>query len=438
MALYRKTYTVIGIAVAVLGISVTPFISIIIGNMPDIPHITLIYILFVINSASSYFFVYKKSIIVADQIKYIESSVSVIFSVIINITQILFMILTHNYIVYLLIMIFFTVMQNAVYSVKSRQLYPFLTSKNVMPLEKSEIKQIKKNVGAMMFHKIGAVLVNGTDNLLIAKFVSVISVGLYSNYLLIKIAITNALTIVFSSATASIGNLNAEDNDESKNSVFKKVNFVCAWLFGFCSICLFCLYNPFIRIWLGDQYLFTTEIVFIIILNFYVSGMRQSVLTMREAMGLFWNDRYKPLFESTIHFAVSITLAVDYGITGIFVGTLVSTLTTCFWIEPYVLYKYGLHSKLIYYFKDYAIYMALTAITGTGTYILCYLAGDGGLWVFVCKCIICAVFPNAVFALCYCRRDEFRFIVSLFSDMISKRIGGIYRIAENHKQNLYK
>lgn len=105
------------------------------------------------------------------------------------------------------------------------------------------------------------------------------------------------------------------------------------WLYGFSSICLFVLFNPFIELSFGADYLFDPAVVFIIVFNFYLTGMRQAVLTFRDAFGIYWQDRYKPLFESVINLVVSIGLASVWGIFGVFIGTAVSTLTTCFWVE---------------------------------------------------------------------------------------------------------
>ena len=134
------------------------------------------------------------------------------------------------------------------------------------------------------------------------------------------------------------------------------------WIYGFSTICLFVLFNPFIELSFGADYLFDPAVVFIIVFNFYLTGMRQAVLTFRDAFGIYWQDRYKPLFESVINLVVSISFAYLWGIFGVFMGTAISTLTTCFWVEPYILYKYAFQSSVKTYFVRYGLYTLATAV----------------------------------------------------------------------------
>ena len=180
----------------------------------------------------------------------------------------------------------------------------------------------------MMAHKLGAVVVNGTDNLLIAYFVGAISVGLYSNYLMITLGLTSVYAMIFNSITASVGNLNVSESKEYTMTVFKRIDFFVQWLSGFSAISIFVLSNHFIAsVWLKSGYTLDLSIVLVIALNFYVTLMRRGVLTFREAMGLYWYDRHKPIAESLINLAASIILAKSYGILGILLGTFISTAT---------------------------------------------------------------------------------------------------------------
>lgn len=186
MLFYKKAYTVIGLFVLIAGLAVTPFLDFIIEELPDIAHIRLIYILFVLNSALSYFFVYKKTLLIADQKQYITNVVHQVFVFAMNVLQIAFLWLTHNYFSYLVIMIITTVGQNLFVSWIVDKKYAYLDLKHAEPLDKAMQKEVFKNIRAMTAHRVGGVVVNGTDNLIMAKCVSVVSVGLYSNYYLIK------------------------------------------------------------------------------------------------------------------------------------------------------------------------------------------------------------------------------------------------------------
>ena len=209
---------------------------------------------------------------------------------------------------------------------KANKMYPFLKEPNKVKLAKENLNEIVKNVKAMMCHRIGGVVVNGTDNILISSFVGVIGVGLYSNYYLIINALNIVIGQVFNAVTASVGNLNALESRAKSYHIYKRILFINFWIAGFCSIALYILFNPFISLWIGKEYLFEIKLVLIIVINFYITIVRKTTLVYRDSLGLFWNDRYKPIFEAVINIIVSVLLAPRLGIAGVFIGTFISTI----------------------------------------------------------------------------------------------------------------
>ncbi len=424
MQLYKKAYTIIGCFILIVGISITPFITSFISNVPDISEsIYIIYIMYVVNTAASYFFIYKRSLIIANQNRYIATYYRYLMYFILNVCQIVALLATHNFYLYLGLQIANTIIENVLVSRKADKLYPYLKDKNVKPLEKADKKEITKNVGALMCHKIGGAVVNGTDNILLSRFIGVVVVGIYSNYYMISNALSTVYGLVFQSITASFGNLNVQADNERKVKVFNQMFFLGAWVACFCTSCLIALFNPFITLWLGNEYLFTLPLVIVISLNFFIKTMRQPALTAREAMGLFWYDRYKPIFEASINLGSSIVLCLwlrsfgeQYGVLGVFLGTAISSVSTNLWVEPYVLYKYGFKTKLRSYFYRYGYYTTLTVIASLGAFYLCKNISVtlGG---FIIRLLICAVVPNAVFIIGNFKTQEF-----ISSKILIKRI----------------
>lgn len=418
MSLYKKAYTFIGIFISIVGLSITPFLDKIIKDTPDVPYLIFIYLLFLLNSVVSYFYVYKSSLIIADQKNYIVTIKQQKFMLIQTIAQIIILLTTKNYIIYLIIQIICSLLINISISKKADTLYPYLKEKNVKKLDDNSRKKIFKHVLAMMSHKVGGVVVNGTDNILISSFVGVFWVGLYSNYVMIIQIINRFLAQIFNSLTASIGNLNAEDDIEKSYKVYKKVLFVNFWLYGFCTICLFILFNPFIKIWIGEKFLLKSNVVFVIILNFFLMGMRQTTCTFNTTLGLFWNDRYKPWAEAIINIVVSIFLLKRMGIIGVFLGTAISTISTSLWVDPYILFKYGFKKKLSLYFKDYIKYVLFTLSAGIVTYYLSNLIGGVGIASVFAKGLICLITINLIFYIFCNKSEEFKY----FKDLLSKNM----------------
>lgn len=372
--LYRRVYRAVGLTVLTLGLCLTPFLSFFMKEIPkDIPHIPLIYVLNLVNASISYFFSYKSTLLFVHQQKYVETAI------------------------------------RAAVSLQADRLYPYLREKDIRPLPEEALGEIRRNVRAMLLHRIGAVAVFNTDNLLISKFAGVASAGLYSNYTMIRGFLNILVSALFDAITPALGNLTATEPEESKRTAFRRLSFFSAWLFGWMSICLFCLYDPFIDLWLGEGYLLSKPAVLLIAVNFYVNGMRTPVNNTKSVLGLFWDDRYKSIVEAACNLAVSVLLARRWGMAGIMAGTLVSTLAFPFWCKPLVLYRRGLRVPAGEYFRGYLIRLAVTGAAGTLTYLLCGMTGSG--WTgFLGKGLLRAAAPNAVYLAAYRKTEEFRFL----------------------------
>ena len=428
MKVYKQAYILIGVVVLFLGIALTPSLKYLIKDMPNIKNINIIYWLFVLNSSISYFYSYKRSLIIADQKRYIATIYRYGFYYLLNILQVVFLMITKNYLLFLILQIIFTLVENIAISKRADKIYPFLKEKNIEKLEKETINQIIKNTSAMVLHKIGSIVVNSTDNLLISSIIGVIWVGIYSNYQLITNAVKMIISQIFNSIISSIGNLGVTESKEKTIFIFNIVNLIGFWVYGFSSICLLILLNPFIEIWLGEGLLLPVNVVFILVISFFITGMRQAVTTFRDAYGLYWNDRYKPIFEVIINIIFSLLLGYKLGIIGIFLGTIISTITVCLWVEPYIVYKYAFKSSSREYFKKYFYYLIIEAITFIITYVLCLGFEPPTIFNLIIKIIICLIVPNIIFFIFFSRTKEFAYIYERVIDILKKM--KVLRISE--------
>ena len=418
MLLYRNIYRAVGLFVLLAGLAITPWLDFFVSEMPDIPEsIRLIYILNVVNASVSYLFIYKASLLFADQKKYTELIITTGVKFTAAAAEIAILLIWRDYIAYLGAVIAGTLIQNILISRKVEKTYPYLGGRGASPLPASEREAIRKNVGAMAFHKLGAVIIFSTDSILMAKYVSVAAVGLYSNYMLIRKALSSVIEPAFTGITSGFGNMNVSEDEDHKYRSFNNVLFFAAWAFGFCSICLLCLFNPFISLWLGEKYTFGPAVVLLIVISFYLYAMRMPAGSARDAMGLFTKDKYKPIPECILNLGLSILWAkqlgaaygAEGGIAGVVLGTIASTILVPFWVEPLVVYKYGFGKRAWSYFIRFAVYTAVTAAACLACVWLCGLT-PGGIAGFALKALICLTVPNFVFLICYHRTSEFRFL----------------------------
>lgn len=410
MDFFRLAYITIGILIFLLSVLLVPFLPSLIKSTENLKGLRFYFLLFALNNAVTYFFSYKRVLLIADQKEYLSVFYQSTFFVLRNGCQALALILTHSFWLYLLIQFVLTLLENILISRKVDSLFPLLKEARSSKLAPDTLVTLKKNTLAMVAHKIGTVVVFGTDNLLISKLVGIVEVGLYSNYAMAVAALASVLQRFLGALTASVGNLAATESEERIMLVFNSLYLLSFWLTALSSLGLFFLLNPFIKLWLGEKYLFPPTLMVIIVINFYLAQMRSPVLTFRNALGLFWKDRFKPLFEAITNLVASLVFYRYMGFIGILVGTTFSTLTTCFWIEPYVLFRYGLRSPLKIYFQKFFFRTALMLIAGLIIAITIPIFKDNGSVSFVGSLITVLLIPNLIFFCVFRNKEEFRFL----------------------------
>lgn len=426
MNLYKWFYRFVALFVAIAGLCILPFMDLLIKNKPDIEHLTYIYCLYLLNTVMSYLFVYKRTLLDAHQMMYIGTLSKTISWIIQDIVQIAVLLMTKNFILYLYVYLAATLLSNLYISGKTDRMFPFIREKNIRPVEKTQKQNILKNIRAMMMHKIGDVIVNNTDNLLISGFVGITSVGCYSNYYLLIGSVQQVLNETFQGITASVGNLGATSNPHRVRKIFNAVFFMNYWMFGAAAICLYELLNPFVELSFGANYLFSADIVGMLCINFFIRGMSRSCLIFRNSLGLFWYDRYKSIAEAFINLITSIVLALRWGTLGVFIGTFISTVTTSLWVEPFVLYRYHFHTSVWEYYKKMLLYCVETFGTWIITQFICrfaeqFLPAGNIMLLLILRFILCAIIINGLFFILNMRNENLKFIFEKLKSLKRKR-----------------
>jgi len=419
MKYYSKIYSGIGLVVLLIGLSITPFLPLIIKDMPNIPHLYLIYMMFVTHSALSYLFVYKRFLIESDQKGYIVSKITFICSFLLNVFRVTLLLLTKNFIIYLACSIVFVVIQNIWYSKKADKLYPYLKEKDIEKIDKKEVEEINKNIKSLFIYKIGSVIANGTDNIIISKFVGLIAVGLYSNYLLIISSINNIVAQIFNAITSSIGNLVATNNNRSKN-IYEKLSFFNFYIFSLCGICVFILINPFIKLWIGEEYIISNFVAFLLAINFYMSGMQSVTNSFRTAYGLFYIAKFRPIIMVILNIIISIILVKPLGIAGVILGTIISKTITIVWLDPYIVYKHGFKENPISYYIKYIYYLLITVISSLLLYLLSTYIVVNNIIMWIILGIIVFIIYNLIIIILFHKTEEFNFFFDKLKTYIKK------------------
>ena len=423
MQLYKKCYIIIGTVVFILGLMIIPFMKFIIKDVPQInENINFIYILFLFNTASSYFFTYKKSIISAYQQQSVINNIDSIFYLGKSIFEIIFLMLTRNYIIYLLIQILGTIIENIVLAIKADRMFPFIKEKNVEVLPKEEKMGILSNVKSLIVYKFGTIIMNGTDNILISALINVSTVGLCSNYTLIIQSVKSVIETALNGVTASVGNLNAIANKKQKEEVFYQLTFINFIIYSFCSIAFIVLLNPFIEIWIGSEYILELGVSIALAVSFFIEGLRNPGYIFRTTLGLFEKGKITPYVGAIANIIASIVFCKIFGIMGIFIGTSVAQLVSYAWIDPYLIHKYEFNTPFSKYAIKYLKYVIVFAVEIIISLMLSNLVQNTGISGFILRCCIVVIIPNLMNLIIFWKSKEFIMLKNKFlKPVINKR-----------------
>ena len=409
MRLYKLIYRTIGIIVFAIGASLTPFLSAFVKEMPDIPHVRLIYILLVIQNASTYFFNYKASFLSATQQNYIVQKYHIISSTAQLILQILSLLILGNYYIYLVIGIAGTLSKNILASLYVDRHYPYLKGKaNKLP--EKITKTIQKNIFAMFLYKTSTTLSAAIDTILVSKFLGVIECAIYANYHFVLQYSDLLFNTVFGSITPSIGNLMTTDDIEKKRKFFAALQMVYYWIATYLAVGLIVLFNPLIELWLGKEYLFPQSIVVALAVSATLTNFQRPCSLMRDANGLFWYGKLRPLAMAIINLSLSVILVRRIGAIGVVIGTAVSKLLTYVWYDPYIVFKHTLKQGLKKYFLIYIFQWGLLGILAFVCDTSYKTIGLTGLKGFAVGFIIITVVVNLSFLLINFRKEEFKYV----------------------------
>lgn len=420
MKLYKNAYRVIAGIITVLGLLILPILPYLAKDAGDVGNLSVYYLIFLFNTVITYFVSYKFSLLNANQKYYIYTNVDLIFRIITTAMQLVTLIVYKNFLVYLLTGAIAGCIEKIVVNYYLNKMYPYVKEKVDGKLSEEELQPIKKNIGALIFHKIGEVAVHQTDNIIISGFINVTTAGIISNYTLIINSISTFIGQVFNSAISSLGNLIATEDKGHQYEVFKRYNFLSFWLYGFCSICLLTLSSAFISMMWGSDKVIESIIVILMCLDFYMIGQRLAIINMKFAGGVFKEDRFLAIFQAITNLAVSIILVQIIGIVGVYIGTIVSGMLATI-VKPIITYKkmFGISSKE--YFKDYGKYFLVVFITGLIMYgIMKVLLLEPTILKFASMLILDLAIPNIIFFGVFYKTNEFKYYKGLVSQLINK------------------
>lgn len=424
MQFYKKSYRIITLIISIIGIMIIPFIKYIV----DIESVTvginvyLVYILFLLETICSYILSYKRSMLYADQKEYITNIIHMGYTILVNTMQLTFLYFTHDYYLYLIIKVMMRLVENIVISSYVNRRYSYLLDNNVTKLDSKTEKDIFQKIKALFFHKIGTFIVSGTDNIIISKYLGLVTVGLYSNYYMIINAVQTVINHIIQATRASVGNLLVTESKTKQFDIFNKIRFVNFWISCFSSICIFVIIDSFITIWIGYKFVLPTKVLLVLVINFFIVSSRSTYGAFKEAAGIFYEDRFVPIIESLLNIVLSIIFVKKFGLMGVFMGTIASGLVLWCYSYPKYVYNKLFGRKISDYIKETIYYFIIFILIAGFTYSLAILISFDNVYLqFISNVLIALIVPNVIMLLLFSKDENFKYFINMLKGLKKRK-----------------
>lgn len=428
MAFYAKAYRIIGVIVALIGLSMMPFLNLIIREPPAIKeNLYVLYSIYLFNTTISYFYSYKGTLLFVSQRNYVIQGINCSIIFIQNAVQILILLLTHQFYLYLSVQTVCVVLNNLLIAKAVDKRFPFLLSNKNLTLEKAEKKKLFINIKALTLRNVGRILVNNTDNIAITYFLGLITTGVASNYALLCSTLSTVCSQLFSGLTASVGNLNALENEEKKYSFFKTFNLANFWIFGWASIGIAFVSSDMVKLFFGDAFVLENSIPLLFAINLFLVGMNSAVYVYQTTMGLFRYGQYLILLTAGLNLLLDVLLGRRFGLVGIYLATVFARFFTNVWYEPWMVFKHGFHLPPWAYFKKYGIFLLAMVIDAVLCQLACSLVHFNTLSNVLIKMLICSIIPNGVLIAFFYRTDEYKHLRESISRLMARLTKSVFK-----------
>lgn len=420
MRLYKIYYRVIGLIICVVGVALTPFIPRLISG--EVPADINVYILYLLNLSATvlsyWLFAYKNCLLTAHQRTDLVSKVHILTSTIQYAVQILALAVFRNYYIYVIAVLLTQALTNIITAMVATKRYPNLKAGGKLPA--SERKEINQHVKDLFTAKLGGVVTNSADTIVISAFLGLTVLAKYNNYYYIMSSIFGMMTILYNSCLAGIGNSLVVESPQKNFADFKKFTFIFSWVIGFCVVCLYCLYQPFMRIWVHEENMLDNSYVILFCIYFYVYELALIWATYKDAGGIWHSDRFRPLCVTIVNLTLNLILVQYIGLYGIVLSTVFSYVAVGM---PWLLHNIFTNlfqTSVVPYLKDLLYYAAVYCVAAVICHFVCNLLPLDGLIGFILQIVVVVILSNVIFLIAFIRMPEFQASKQMAYNMLKK------------------
>ena len=367
MYFFKKAYMLIGTVTLLAGFMLMPFFNTLITTDVNMSEVKIYFLLFFLSNASIYFLDYKNILFNANQEQYKVTITTNVAWAILYVIEIIVTVTTQNFLYYSITIFSVVVIRNIVYALLAKKDYPYVGKRTKIKIEENAKKHIIKNTKGLIITRLGITLVSTTDSLLISAMVGTAILGKYSNYQMISSGLLTLAILLPQSITASLGNAGVTETKRTMSKGFDALDLSSFFIYSLLTIVLINIYNPIINAFFGKDRTLSFITVVLICLNFYLQAMRELFLSYKTSLGLYWEDRKRPIIEGLTNLVTSIILGRIWGLNGIILGTVITGICVNLVIEPRIILHNGLSRSAFWFYLStilrFLLVVAICALT---------------------------------------------------------------------------
>lgn len=432
---FKRTYHFIGIIISAVGLVIMPILSYLIDDIPAHVNIYVLFLIYLLQTVSSYFFFgYKSALLQANQKQYAINLVSILVSIITSIMQIVVLIAFKNIYLFIGVRAITTILQNLLVAFWCNKCYPDIVHQSSEPLRKEEQKAIFKDCYALLIYRINGVVLYSVDGMIITKVLGLVINGIYSNYNWISTTIKNVTKLLFKSVENGVGNKHAVSNSSDLNnekitdeeySVFRCLNLLSVLINGIALTGIINVANLFIKTYFGEKMTISIFAVILLAIDVYISGLVSLISTYRKSYGLFQQAKYRPIASTLLNFFISVLLVKPLGLIGILIGTVVSVFSTTVLFDSYIVFKHAFKRKVYSFHLKNLLYFLITILACLLTFAVSNYLNDFiyNNWIqIVISTVISVIIPSIVYLIVFGKTKEFRMLYTYFKSIYKKEV----------------
>ena len=426
MTMMRSIYRVVGAVVCVAGLLVLPFLRFLVKDPIDNGYY-LLYLMYLFHAVMTYWmFAYEGSIFTAHQRTEVNFQIYTIVVILQYAGQFLVFWYTKNYYLYILVYAVMSVPQNLILHFRKKRAYPDISCEGKPTQEEKQILVTK--IKSLFGHRFGSTFIFSIDSIIISAFLGEANLGKYDNYIHLLSSVCQLMTVLRTSILASVGNKLVLDTKENNYNLFKRMNFLWIGFICMCASCFAGLYQPFITLWVGGEYLFDRPLLLCIVMYFFVRELRMIPLVFKDAAGLWEADKWKPYIGMAANTVLSILFVwlvfkhtgnVEFSLMGVQIPTMVVLLGIFVPWETYVLFTQLFKRSPKEYLLLFGRFV-FTALVGiAAVFLVCERVPLTGIPGLLVRSVICVTLSAVIYVILNLNTQQWK---------VSYRLGKKYAI----------